>query len=265
MKNSDCTVVVASCDAYMDVEIPFIKLFRKYWRDCPFNVALLAETDRRADGEGYGEFDAVLAVGADGGRGAWCAMLREALSRISTPYVLLLMNDYFLVSEVDTGNMLRRLAQAKEYDAANLRLNPNPPGKKPWRDSGLLEVEKNTAYCVTCQTGIWNKRYLEGLLERNKSAWEFERYGSFMLDGEKRPLLVTETKEFPFVDAVHKGYWEPWGVKACRENGITVDFGKRTLPPFGVRVSEGLKSLIFHIVPSTLLVKFQNKFAIGAK
>ena len=39
--NNDCTVLVTSCDAYRDVEAPFLKLFRKYWPDCPFDLMLL--------------------------------------------------------------------------------------------------------------------------------------------------------------------------------------------------------------------------------
>lgn len=259
--NDDCTVLVASCDAYRDIEIPFAALFGKYWPDCPFRVLLLTETGRPENG-GYETFDGIIATGT--GK-CWCEMLVEALSRISTPYVLLLMNDYFLSAPVDTSRLLMRLDQAKAFDAANLRLNPNPPGRKPWRDTDLLEFPKNVAYCVTCQTGIWNRDYLEWLAGRNRSAWEFERYGSFMLAGEKRPLLVTRTREFPFVDAVHKGYWENVGVRLCEENGVALDFAKRSRPPLSVRLREALKSLAFAALPNTLIVRLQNALSIGAK
>lgn len=259
--NDDCTVLVASCDAYRDIEIPFAALFGKYWPDCPFRVLLLTETGRPENG-GYETFDGIIATGT--GK-CWCEMLVEALSRMSTPYVLLLMNDYFLSAPVDTSRLLMRLDQAKAFDAANLRLNPNPPGRKPWRDTDLLEFPKNVAYCVTCQTGIWNRDYLEWLAGRNRSAWEFERYGSFMLAGEKRPLLVTRTREFPFVDAVHKGYWENVGVRLCEENGVALDFAKRSRPPLSVRLREALKSLAFAALPNTLIVRLQNALSIGAK
>lgn len=254
--NADCTVLVASCDAYRDIEAPFITLFRRYWPDCPFRVVLLAETGRPDDG-GDATFDEVIATGK--GK-SWCEMLAEALSCISTPYVMLLMNDYLLESRVDTGVVLKRLDQARSFDAANLRLNPNPPGRTPWRDTDLLEFPKNVAYCVTCQTGIWNRDYLEWLARRNRSAWEFERYGSFMLADETRPLLVTRTREFPFVDALHKGYWEKVGVRLCEENHVHIDLASRTLPPFHVRVRECLKSITFAVFPASAIVRLQNAF-----
>ena len=256
MKNTDCTVLVCSCDKYHDVERPFISLLHRFWPDCPLETVLLSET---LSTEG---FDRVVLTGP--GK-TWCEMLVEALAQIDTPYVLLLMNDYFLNAQVDTKAFLKRLDEAKRFNAASLRLNPLPKGRKPWRGADLMEMPKNVAYCVTCQTSIWNREFLLDLARRNKSAWEFERYGSFMTGAEKRPLLVTQTKEFPFVDAVHKGYWEKFGLEVCRENGIDLAGITRTLPPFKARVVEGAKAVAFKMLPTTLLVRFQNRFGLGAK
>ena len=249
MKNGDCTVIVCSCDEYEDLQSPSVSLFRKFWPDCPFEVVLATET---AATEG---FDRVVSLGE---RALWCRRLEKALRLTDTPYVLLLMDDYLLAGPVDTVGFMRRLGQARSLDAANLRLNPNPPGRIPLPDVDLMEMPKNVAYCITCQTGIWNREFLLGLVERNGSAWELERKGSFMVGGETRPLLVTRTKEFPFIDAVHKGYWEKKGLELCRANGVDVDLAKRGLPPLSIRVKEGLKALIFAVVPTTLLVKVQN-------
>lgn len=263
MKNPGCTVLVASCDAYMDIERPFAELFRRFWPDCPFEVALIAETPRASsDVCRGGGVDRMIATGQ--GK-SWCEMLADALAQVGTPYVMLLMNDYLLNARVDTRNILARLEQAKRYDAANLRLNPNPSGRTRWRDTDLLEFPKNVAYCVTCQVGIWNRAYLQWLAGRNRSAWEFERYGSFMLGDERRPLLVTRTNEFPYVDALHKGYWERSGVHVCRENGVDVDFSKRGLPPLSVRIAEAMKTLVFALFPHTLIVRVQNALGVGAK
>lgn len=259
--DKDLVVLVVSCDAYRDVEMPFLRLFRRYWSDCPFELVLVAETGREGMPDAP-SFDRVVATGF--GKN-WCQMLVEVLEKIDAPYVLMLMNDYFLNASVDTGAIKRRLAQAVEFNAVNLRLNPNPPGRIKWHDTDLLEYPKNIAYCVTCQTGIWNRKYLLNLAKRNKSAWEFERYGSFMVGDEKRPLLVTPTKEFPFVDAVHKGCWEKFGVEVCQCNGIELDFSVRGLPPLKVRMREWLKGLVFAIFPWTLIVRIQNLFDIGMK
>lgn len=236
--NNDCTVLVTSCDAYRDVEGPFLRLFRKYWPDCPFELVVNGESSS-ADG-----FDRQVLSG----RGkTWSQMLVEALSAIETPYILMLMNDYYLESAVDTQLILKRLAEAKEKDALNYRLCPDPP-----------QAVKNTAYAVSCKAGIWNREFLLGLARKTRSAWEFERYGSFMFDsGDPRPLLVSERLEFPFLDVIHKGYWEPWGVELLRREGIDYDFSVRGTPPLTVRLKERIKKLVFELNPE-LVTRIQN-------
>ena len=246
--NVDCTVLVTSCDAYRDVEAPFLKLFRKYWPDCPFELVLLTETAPSGDARDFAR--TVLT-----GKGkTWSQMLVEALDQISTPYVIMLMNDYFLASSVDTALILRRLAEAKEKDALNYRLCPDPP-----------RAVKNTAYSVSCKAGIWNRLFLRELAAKTKSAWEFERYGSFMFDeSDPRPILVTEKLEFPFLDVVHKGFWEPWGVELLKREGLAYDFSVRGTPPFPVWLKEKVKDFIFNLNPD-LVTHVQNVFNVGKK
>lgn len=240
-----CTVLVTSCDAYRDVEEPFLRLFRRYWPDCPFELVIVSETGAASG------FDRTILTGK--GK-TWSQMLVEALDAITTPYVMMLMNDYFLESAVDTALILRRLGEAREKDALNYRLCPDPP-----------RAVKNTAYSVSCKTGIWNRLFLRDLAAKTKSAWEFERYGSFMFDeADSRPILVTESQEFPFLDAVHKGCWETWGVECLKANGIAFDFAKRGLPPLSTRLKEGVKRFVWKLNPD-LVTRLQNRFALGAK
>ena len=136
-----------------------------------------------------------------------------------------------------------------------VRMNPNPP-----------RAVKNSAYAVSCQAGYWNREFLFALARRTKSAWEFERYGSYMFDeSDQRPIMVTERKEFPFVDALHKGYWEPEGVALLKREGIGYDFSRRGLPPFWPRLKSNLKKAVFAVFPWELVVRVQNIFNLGMK
>ena len=257
MKHSDCTVLVASCDKYADLLPPFSVLWKKFWPDCPFETVLVTESTPAEELA----FDRVVACGAGGN---WCGRLVKALEQIETPYVILLCDDYYLDRQVNTALVLKRLDQAKRFDAVNLRMIPNPVTKIPYRED-LREYRKNTAYCIATQSGIWNREFLQKQAAGKASIWEFERYGSFDLEGEMRPILGTPTKEFPFVDAVHKGCWEPFGIKVLKDNGIDYDFSKRGLPSFKMRCVEGVKALVFALVPNTLIVRLQNALGAGAK
>ena len=65
MKENGCTVLVTSCDAYRDVERPFVSLFRKHWPDCPFALVLLTETATENDDriDTANGFDRIIATG----------------------------------------------------------------------------------------------------------------------------------------------------------------------------------------------------------
>ncbi|MBQ5531896.1 MAG: hypothetical protein IIT98_07855 [Kiritimatiellae bacterium] len=261
-----CTVLVCSCDGYSDLHRPFSRLWLKYWPDCPFDTVLLTETDPGADAEPC--FSRVIACG----KGMdWCAMLSYALKRIDTPRVILAMDDYLLSGRVDTRLVLKRLGQAERWNAANLRLLPNPPPGRsntlPFDgDDSLFRYKPSTGYCIATQTGIWDKDFLADLAEGKGSAWEFERYGSFdRALATTGPLLAARKAEFPFVDAVHKGCWEPEGIAVCRANGIEPDFSRRPRPSARTRAVEAIKNLVFRIVPVTPLVRLQNSFGLGAK
>ena len=256
---ADCTVLVCSCDKYADLHAPFIALFRKFWPDCPFEVVLVTETVVGADG-----FDRVIRAGAGG---SWASRLVFALDRLASRRVLMLCDDYLLSSKVDTGLVLRRLAQADALGAANLRLIPNPrptSGNSLPAAHGLREYRRDTAYCIATQAGFWKRDFLSFLAAGKNSIWEFERRGSFGVPGGFGPLLVTPTREFPFVDAVHKGHWEKAGLRLCRENGVAVDLTRRKLPSPRILLIEWLKALVFAIFPATLIVRVQNKFDLGA-
>ena len=256
-RHPDCAVLVASCDKYADLLHPFSILWKKYWPDCPFETVLVTESQPADDLC----FDRVVACGPGTN---WASRLVRALDSVSTPYVLMLCDDYFLESPVDTALILKRLNQIRTLGAVNLRLIPNPKnGQK--RDDGLMEYPKNTAYCISTLAGLWKREFLQPLARPVASIWEFERYGSFSLEKETRPILAACRREFPFVDAVHKGYWESFGVKVCQKNGIEIDFSKRGLPSLGTRLVEGLKALVFALVPNTLIVRVQNALGAGAK
>jgi len=255
--NRDCTVLVASCDKYADLLRPFSALWRKFWPDCPFETVLVTETQPAQSLC----FDRIVACGKGG---TWCSRLVTALEQIETDYVLMLCDDYYLEQPVDTARILTRLDQAKRFDAVDLRMVPNPVTKIPFRED-LREYRKNTAYCISTLAGIWNRAFLRRLALGKNSIWEFERLGSFEVGNETRPILGTPTREFPFVDAVHKGCWESFGVKVMRDNGIEVDFSKRGLPPLKTRLVEGLKAAVFACVPNTLIVRLQNAIGVGAK
>ena len=259
MKSAEVSVLVGSCDKYADLLPPFLTLFRKFWPDCPYEIVLVTESDPHLP------FDRTIACGS--GKN-WASRLVEALDAVDTPYVLMLCDDYYLEAPVDTALIESRLEEMKRARAVNLRMIPNP---RPTENnsvefsSDLRSYRIGAAYSVATQAGLWDRGFLKHLATGKTSIWDFERLGSFEKRDERFPLLVTKKKEFPFIDAVHKGYWEKAGVRVLRENAIEYDFRSRSTPPAAIWMKEALKVAVFAVVPTNWIVRVQNRFGLGAQ
>lgn len=256
----ELTIVVGSCNRYSDLLEPFSKLWRQYWPDCPYELVLATEST--PPNAANLAFDRILTIGT--GK-SWSRLMQEALREIQTPYLIYLCDDYFLSAPVPTRDIARHLELCRRHRAVNLRLLPNPPPTQTFAPEPELGLyEKNTAYCIATQAGIWDRDFFLRLVRGCESIWEFERLGSFACADEPRPLLCTKRQILPFVDAVHKGCWEPFGLKVLREAGITPDFTRRQPPTRTRRFIEWGKGVIFRLNP-TWVVRIQNRFGLGKK
>lgn len=84
--NSNCAVLVNSCDKYAEAWYPFFALFKKYWSDCPYPVYLNTETKAYSEQE-------VQTLNSN--KTSWGSRLCDALNRIDSEYVILLFRRFF--------------------------------------------------------------------------------------------------------------------------------------------------------------------------
>src|SRR3954468_6581904 len=94
----DLVVLILSCDKYSDLWKPFFVFFEKYWRDRTIPAYFCSDTKKP-------ELPNVNAIAPDINM-EWSARLLWALQNIKEPYVLLLLDDYFLTKKPDEKKML---------------------------------------------------------------------------------------------------------------------------------------------------------------
>lgn len=94
--NEKCCVIVNTCDAYVDLWKPFFTLFARNWPDCPYEVILNTEQ------QDY-EFNGIALSVNKAKRidEPWGARLYECVKKVKTPYVLFLLDDFFLEGPVN--------------------------------------------------------------------------------------------------------------------------------------------------------------------
>lgn len=174
MRSELCSVLVNTCDKYEDAWYPFFELIKKYWNQCSFPLYLNTESKSYSH---PGLDIEVLNVHED--RCLWGKRIKGCLARIDTPYVLLLLEDFFLQNEVDVTELSRCL-EIMESDNKIVAIyfkhttGFNTPAAKYPRYI-LMSDNKNCK--LNLQAALWRKKELMSLISDDDSPWTFETDG----------------------------------------------------------------------------------------
>lgn len=255
IKNS---IIVSSCDAFMDCWEPFIYSVKKYWQDMPCEMYIVSNHLSIDD-----EKVKFIKVGDDKG---WASNLKVALREIESEYILYLQEDYWLVRTVDTDKFLSQIDYCEKNGVDYLRLNI------PFSDNTNIDnlhaacsLDKDK-YGICLQAAIWKKATLEQLLIEGWSGWDYEakacRYvidnniainAQVVLSGADDIILY-------YVDgtAVRKGKWTRPGAAFLKENGFIGHILKRETEGWLISHLAKWRNIALLRLPSSVTIRSLN-------
>lgn len=214
-------IIVTSSHKMKKCWEPFHRLFKKYWPDCPWRRTLVTD---RYDG---GWDEDVVSFDKDFG---YSANLLQAISKIEDEVILLIMEDMFLNTKVDTEYVKMAVGLMEEQPKyyGMFRLYPCPGS-----DVDIPETEeygyisKGARYRVSCMAALWQTSILKKILPQTSTAWDFELKGTEISRGLQESFFSVkrERKSWPFshfATAVTRGKWEKSAIDFCKKHGIEV-------------------------------------------
>ncbi len=236
-----CTILVCSCDAYSDLWEPFFRLMKEYWQDCEFDVVLNTETKICPD---YGV--AVTQYPKERmKKWAYGKRMRYHLSKIKTPYTMILLDDFFLRRKVETDKIndlidyLDHDKRAVVFSLQNVIDSNNVPSEKY---AGFSKRPRKGSYKFNLQAAIWRTKQLKRFWKNHESPWEWEEYGNdrstYPSCAKKYDFYVLEDDlNTPFYYGfdlqgmgVFRGKWVYLDVaELFAKHNIEVDYSKRGL------------------------------------
>lgn len=172
-QSKDCTVLVNSCDKYKEAWFPFFELLKINWKDCPFEITLNTETLQY---EKYG----IRSINVEG---SWGERLALALRQIDTPYIIFLLEDFFIQGKVKTDEINKCINYMKKDDSiACFYFNRiiGYQGNEDEEYEGFFRMNPSddyNDYIINCQAALWDRNTLIELAEASKDPWEFEVNG----------------------------------------------------------------------------------------
>lgn len=239
--DAECAVYVPSCDAYADLWAPFFSLFWSRWPDCPFQVYLGANARTFAHPR-------VATLPSSQGNN-WSNRVLDQLASIPAPYVLMMLEDFFLDADVETDRVRARLADLRRLDGAVMRLvrMPGPDELLPGGQVG--RIEPGSPYRACTQAAIWNKAELMALMRRGESIWEFEHEGTKRSCGVRRGFYAVSSPAISYGHhVVERGKWFHDSAGKYGPRGIGCDFSARGVMAWSAsarRVLLGKAFLVF--------------------
>lgn len=225
------TILVSSCDAYEDLWLPFFTLLKKYWNPC--DIQILLNTESKEFSFPGLEIECVHSPGEQ----RYGKRLLNALKKVKTPYVLSLLDDFFLRSPVDEAR-IRQIIDWMDDDKNIVYFNCDPnQAYADWdvdKYPGFRRLPPGNDYVLSLQGAIWRTKKFKKFWLPNVNPWEWEiltntksarysRYGFYCLSGNKPGFL--DYGYNPKGMGVFRGKWviEDVGPLFQKEN-ISVDF-----------------------------------------
>lgn len=214
------SILVVSCDKYSDLWDTFLFLWKRYWSDCPYQVAL-GSNYKKADYPGV----IPILIGEDT---SWTNNVKTMLEQIKTPYVMMMLEDFFLCKPVKGKSISDLLKYTIENDVDCMRVTAAMPLKKVTnRELGIGPIEHGTPYYVSCHPAFWKKATLLELLRDGYSAWDFEEKNSSESRFFDYKFMSTTTPRIFMRNGVERGKYYKSTLRFLKKEGISVDLSSR--------------------------------------
>ena len=245
MLKDDLTILVNSCDAYSDCWYPFFKLWYHYFPDHSIKIILNTESKSFS-------FDGLdiecFSLYPSGSRPAFGEQMNAHLKLIKTPFVLTMLEDFFLNTRVDIQRIeqcvewLKNDEKAAQFYFTNVVDEMNSISDKY---PGFSKKDQVSPYKVNTMAGVWKKEKLLQYSIKKATPWEWEYYGTirsfetadefYALSKDSVPIMnfkilpeAAYNLKLPQLWGIVRGKWVVESVdELFKKNGIEVDYSER--------------------------------------
>lgn len=189
------TVLVATCDQYQPLWKNFTKCYKKYF---PYNIDTLfvGETMENPDYKTYIP-----------GKKEWGERVQGALDLVKTPYVLFLLDDYFLSFDYGLDRLCRYVRDMDSYHMNRLQISRSSYQLYTGTNDIYLKFHPHSDYQFSLQPSIWRKDWILKNCPPNFTPWDFEIRNDAKYAGSDTSTYVDPAINFPvYFNAVRKGF-----------------------------------------------------------
>lgn len=193
------TLLIHTCDKFSDLWDAHILLLNKNWKDRCIDTILL--TDNPTD-KTYKNIRIISAgIGTE-----ITQRIEYVLNEIKTEYVLVTLDDYFLMNKVSSNSIETLINTMDNLKLDYLRLFKDPNSfEKILGYTKLYKISLDKNYQVNLYQGIWRKDFIQKTIKKPLNPWKYEVSLTDIAIKENARCALSKGKEFEILDVVRKG------------------------------------------------------------
>lgn len=248
---NEFSVIISSCDKFSDLWDKHIELYRKNWSNNGSKTYLVTDKPTQRT------FEGVEIIVADGDMD-FPSRIKYALQFVETPYVLLTLDDYFLINTVDNSKIETLVGRAKEEKIDYLLLyDRRKTDARRYKSIEVLHpIDLNKKYAVTLYPAIWSAEFLKKTVKEDLSPWLYEASLTKTATEEDAKCMFSHTGSFDILDVVRKGKLLHKAVRYFKKNKIEI--GNRETISYGIEFKLWLQDMISWYAPRGLFIFIKN-------
>lgn len=200
LNNEPLSILISSCDNFSDLWEHHVAFYHENWVGQPVKTYLVTDKDTDI------VLDNIEIIVAPSNYD-FPMRIKYALQFINAEYVLLTLDDYFIIEPVYAEQIFKlvEIARKKSIDYLMLydRRKVNP---KRFTDVSVVEkIDLNEKYAVTLYPAIWKKRFLYETVHDDLSPWLYEVSLTKTAKDKNASCYFSPAGTFIILDVVRKG------------------------------------------------------------
>ncbi len=227
--DNDMSIVVVSCDKYLDIAQFFLYYLGINWPNCKYRI-FIAEEECNLNSD-------IAEIVLCGKNTSWTRGAIEAISRTKSQYILLTNDDYYIYEKVNNSEIDEVIKFIKENDIKYYRIPAFKQKNRKYaqykNNKNVEMIPKNKAYAVSIGTSIWKRdEILKILGDGTKTAWDiendFSRQSADSIDEYYINYVSDRRNLLHYVHMATWGKWIPWSAKVLIKHGYNdINYSKR--------------------------------------
>lgn len=236
----DYSIIISSCDKFSDLWEMHFKLLLEHWKGKKPDIFLITDkpTLRQYDGVEILVFD-----------GDMPTRLCKACEVIDNKYVLITLDDYFLISDVYGSNIERLIKLVEKNQIDYLRIYDRRYAKKKhYKSIDCLEkIDLSQKYALSLYPAIWNKHFFAKCVDKDVSPWAFEPELTEKAIKYNARCFSNNSGVFEILDVVRKGKVLHKANRYFIKNKI--DIGERPVIEWRYEIKQSIADFIWWYMP----------------